>query len=58
MDTKKILITSCDDEEKLKIISNKIKELNALINIQNINEKVAPLMNYIKYENNLYCLYV
>ena len=58
MDTKKILITSCADEEKLKIISNKIKELNALINIQDINEKVAPLMNYIKYENNLYCLYV
>ena len=52
------MITSCADEEKLKIISNKIKELNALINIQNINEKVAPLMNYIKYENNLYCLYV
>ena len=56
--TKSISITSCDDEEKWKLMSQKIKELNSLINIHNKTITVAPFLNCIKYENNIHCLYM
>ena len=58
INAKSINITSCDDEEKYKLVSQKIKELNCLINIHNKTITVAPFLNCIKYENNIHCLYM
>ena len=58
IDAKNIFITSCDDKEKWKLISLKIKELNSMINRQNEKTAVAPFLDYIKYENNFHLLYI
>ena len=56
-DSKNIYITSIYDENKWNLMSQKIKELNRLVNKQVKNIRVAPFLNCIKYENNLYSLY-
>lgn len=58
IDAKNIYITSCDDEEKWKLISLKINDLNKLINNQKEKTPVAPFFNYIKYENNFHILHI
>ena len=58
MDAKSICITSCEDEEKWKLVSQKIKELNGMFNEQKKNIVVAPFLNCIKFENNIHCLYM
>ena len=58
INAKSINITSCEDEEKWELVSQKIKELNCLINIHNKTITVAPFLNCIKYENNIHCLYM
>jgi hypothetical protein len=56
-DSKNIYITSIYDENKWNLISSKIKELNLLFNRYNNIIRVAPFINCIKYENNMYSLY-
>ena len=57
LNMKTLKITTCEDLDGYKNILLKIKELNCKMN-NNINKsyKVAPV-NYIRYENDLYCLY-
>ena len=53
---KTLNITTCQDEEGYEKVLDKIKELNNIMNNNIKNYPVAPV-NYIKYENDLYCLY-
>ena len=57
LNMKTLKITTCEDLDGYKNILLKIKELNCKMN-NNINKsyKVAPV-NFIRYENDLYCLY-
>ena len=57
INAKNISITSFNDEEKSKLICQKIKNLNKLFNNENNNTiTVAPFLNCIKYETNIHCL--
>ena len=58
IEIKDISITTCSDEEKYKLVSEKIKEFNSMFAIGHKIERVAPFSNYIKYENNTHCLYM
>ena len=58
IEIKDIFITTCNDEEKYKLVSEKIKEFNSFFAIGNKIEKVAPFTNYIKYENNTHYLFM
>lgn len=58
IEIKDIFITTCNDEEKYKLVSEKIKEFNTFFAIGHKIEKVAPFTNYIKYENNTHYLYM
>lgn len=58
IEIKDLFVTTCNDEEKYKLVSEKIKEFNTFFAIGHKIEKVAPFSNYIKYENNTHCLYM
>ena len=58
IEIKDIFITTCNDEEKYKLVSEKIKEFNSFFALGHKIEKVAPFSNYIKYENSTHCLYM
>ena len=53
---KNISITAFNDEEKCKLICQKIKNLNKSVNDENNIITVAPFLNCIKYETNFHCL--
>lgn len=57
LNLKTINITICEDSNGYKKILDKIEQLNYIMdhNIKK-NYRVAPV-NYIKYENDMYCLY-
>ena len=58
IEIKDIFITTCNDEEKYKLVSEKIKEFNSFFALGHKIEKVAPFTNYIKYENSTHYLYM
>ena len=57
MIAKTICITSSEDKEKWALISKKIQRYNDTIITEKTN-LIAPFLNYIKYENNFYYLYM
>ena len=58
LNTKTLIITTCEDLDGYKKVLEAIKELNCKMNNNAIDKKykVAPV-NYIRYENDLYCIY-
>ena len=57
LNTSTLKITTCEDLVGYRNVLQKIKELNCKMNNNDKTYKVAPV-NYIRYENDLYYLYV